>query len=154
MTLVLLVGMLALCVSSLLISETLFPALRMADDFAARQLHAGMAYWLLLIVAVHLGLRWPLLMAIAVKHIGLTKPHAVRTVLLRVIALGTCVQGVFSAMALNVPGRLLFQLQMDGWTFESGAAAFFGHCIAVMGLVGCLTFYGLRTWEWLRRVAR
>jgi hypothetical protein len=149
LTLVLLAGMLALCATSLLISETLFPAIRMADDFAARQVHAGVAYWLLLIGAVHLGLRWSLLMAVTAKCLALNNTHAVRTALLRVIALGTAVQGVFSAVALHVPSRLLFQLQMDGWSFDTGAASFFGHCIAVMSLVVCLTFYGARAVDWL-----
>ena len=154
LTLLLLAGMLALCVTSLLISETLFPALRLANDFTARQVHAGVAYWVLLIVAVHLGLRWSLLMALSAKYMGLDKPHTVRTILLRMIALGTAVQGVSSAMILNVPSRLFFEMQMDGFSFEAGAASFFGHCIALMSLVGSLTFYGVAAGEWLRRTVR
>ena len=70
-TLVLMATMLTLLVSSLVISETLFADLRLADDFTVRQFHASIAYWLLVVVAIHLGLRWPMLMAIARKQFGI-----------------------------------------------------------------------------------
>ena len=151
LTLVLLAGMLALLGTSLVISETLFARLRLADDFTARQVHAGVAYWLLLIVAVHLGLRWPLLMGVARKLLGIARPNAVRTLALRLMAIGIAVQGVFSAQALNLRSRLLFQMSLDWWNFEESVAGFFGHCLAVAGLAICLTYYSL---QWLQRRQR
>lgn len=151
LTLVLLAGMLALLGTSLVISETLFARLRLADDFTARQVHAGVAYWLLLIVAVHLGLRWPLLMGVARKLLGIARPNAVRTLVLRLMAIGIAVQGVFSAQTLNLRSRLLFQMSLDWWNFEESAAGFFGHCLAVVGLAICLTYYTL---QWLQQRQR
>lgn len=151
LTLVLLAGMLVLLGTSLVISETLFAGLRLADDFSARQVHAGIAYWLLLIVAVHLGLRWPLLMGVARKLLGIARPNAVRTLALRLIALATAVQGVFSAQVLDLRSRLLLQMSLDWWNFEASVAGFFGHCLAVAGLLICLTYYTLL---WLQRRQR
>lgn len=151
LTLVLLAGMLALLGSSLVISETLFAGLRLDDDFSARQVHAGIAYWLLLIVAVHLGLRWPLLMAVARKLLGIAQASALRTLLLRLMALGIALQGLASAQVLNLRARLLFQMSLDWWNFEESVAGFFGHCLAVAGLCICLTYYTLL---WLQRRRR
>ena len=151
LTLVLLAGMLALLGTSLVISETLFAALRLADDFTARQIHAGIAYWLLVIVAIHLGLRWPLLMAVTSKLLGIKKPTAVRTAVLRLVAIGIAVQGVYSAGALNLRSRLLFQMSLDWWNFEESVAGFFGHCSAFAGLCMFVTYYAV---QWQLRYKR
>ena len=151
LTMVLLAGMLALLGTSLVISETLFAALRLADDFTARQIHAGIAYWLLVIVAIHLGLRWPLLMAVTSKLLGIKKPNAVRTALLRLVAIGIAVQGVYSAGALNLRSRLLFQLSLDWWNFEESVVGFFGHCAAFAGLCMFVTYYAV---QWQLRYKR
>ena len=146
LTMVLLAGMLALLGTSLVISETLFAALRLADDFTARQIHAGIAYWLLVIVAIHLGLRWPLLMAVTSKLLGIKTPNAVRTAVLRLVAVGIAVQGVYSAGALNLRSRLLFQMSLDWWNFEESVAGFFAHCAAFAGLCMFVTYYAVQ-WQ-------
>lgn len=151
LTLVLLVGMLALLGTSMVISETLFADLRLDDDFTLRQVHAGIAYWLLIVVAIHLGLRWPLLMAVASKLFGFKGSNAVRTSILRVAAAGIALQGVFSALALNLPARLLFQLSLDWWNFEESVAAFFLHCMAIAGLCIFFMHYSM---HWVRRRMR
>lgn len=144
LTLLLLAGMLVLLATSLVISETVFAELRWDDDFTVRRLHAGAAYWLLLVVAIHLGLRWPLLMATASRLFGITQPSRARTVLLRSIALGIAVQGVSSAQALNLRTKLLFQISLDWWDFGASVASFFGHCLAFAGLCMAATHYAMR----------
>nr|WP_315425823.1 DUF4405 domain-containing protein [uncultured Albidiferax sp.] len=148
LTFVVLAGMLALLGTSVVISETLFAGLRLDDDFTVRQIHAGIAYWLLVIVAIHLGLRWPLLMAVASRLFGIEEKNAIRTCILRLAAAGIAVQGVFSVLALNLPSRLLFQLSLDWWNFEESVAGFFLHCMAIAGLCMFLTYYTMR---WLQR---
>jgi Domain of unknown function (DUF4405) len=152
LTFVLLAGMLVLLVSSLVISETLFADFRLTDDFTARQIHAGVAYWLLLIVAVHLGLRWALLMAVSRRLFDIVETNTMRTSVLRVIAMAIAAQGICSMVALNVHSRLLFQLSLDWWNFEESAWGFFGHCLAVVGFWAFVTHYTMhRLSRWRRR---
>lgn len=151
LTFVLLIGMFALLATSLVISETLFADFRLDNDFTARQIHVGIAYWLLLIVAIHLGLRWPLLMATVRRVFGLMEANAVRTAVLRLVATAIALQGVYSALALNLRYRLLFQMTLDWWSFEESVVGFFGHCLAVMGLCIFLVHY---TMQWLGRIKR
>ncbi|SDZ70822.1 protein of unknown function [Variovorax sp. YR266] len=148
---VLLAGMLVLLITSLTISETLFAGLRLDGDVSARQIHAGVAYWLLLVVAVHLGLRWPLLTAVARRLLGIEGTNVARTVVLRLIAAGIALQGVRSALALNLQARLLFQTSLDWWNFEESVAGFFGHCMAVAGLCTFITYWAM---QWLHRRRR
>ena len=151
MTFVLLSGMLALLSTSLLISETLFAELRLADDFSARQIHASIAYWLMVIVAIHLGLRWPMLMAIAQKQLGIVKTNAAVTTVLRLMAFGIAIQGIYSVIALNLHSRLLFQMSLDWWNFEESVAGFFGHCLAIVGLFVFVTHYAVQ-WRTKRQI--
>jgi hypothetical protein len=151
LTYVLLAGMLALLSTSLVISETLFSNLRLDDDFMVRRIHAGIAYWLLIVVAIHLGLRWPLLMAVARRLLGVVEVNAARSAVLRLVAIGIAIQGVCSVLTLNLRSKLLFQMSLDWWNFEESVVGFFGHCTAIAGLCAFLTYY---TMQWLQRRKR
>jgi hypothetical protein len=150
LTLLLLAGMLLLLATSLVISESVFANLRWDDDFTMRRLHAGVAYWLLVVVSIHLGLRWPLLMVTASRLLGIHSPSRARTALLRMMALGIAIQGVISAQALNLHARLLFHMSLDWWDFGTSVAGFFGHCMAFAGLCIGVTYYGVR-WQQRRK---
>lgn len=151
LTYVLLAGMLALLSTSLVISETLFADLRLDDDFMVRRIHVGIAYWLLIVVAIHLGLRWPLLMAVARKLLGIVEVYPARSAVLRLIAIGIAIQGVCSVVTLNFRSKLLFQMSLDWWNFEESILVFFGHCTAIAGLCLFVTYY---TMQWLQRGKR
>ena len=144
LTWLLLAGMLALLCSSLVISETVFQPWRWNDDFMVRRIHAGGAYWLMLVVAIHLGLRWPLLMGLAIKVMRVTKPSAMASIVLHLMAIAIAAQGVYSAMKLNLYDKLLFRMTLDWWDFNESVAGFFGHCVAVMGLCMFLTHHAVK----------
>lgn len=86
-TFLLLVAMLALLVTSVLISHALSGVMSPFGGFTVRQIHTLAAYWVLVIVAVHLGLRWPMLMGVARKLARITQPSDARTLVLRMIAI-------------------------------------------------------------------
>jgi alkylhydroperoxidase/carboxymuconolactone decarboxylase family protein YurZ len=143
-TLVLLVAMLALLVTSVLISETLADLLPV-PSVTARQIHILAAYWVLVIVAVHLGFRWPLLMATARSLLGLSQPNRWRTYALRLAAAAVAAHGVWSFYVLGIGTKLAMKVTLlDMWNFEESAAGFFVHCGAVAGLIISLTYYGLK----------
>ena len=62
------------------------------------------------------------------------------------IAVGIAVQGVYSAGALNLRSRLLFQMSLDWWNFEESVAGFFAHCAAFAGLCMFVTYYAAQ-WQ-------
>ena len=78
-TLLLLIAMLALLVTSVLISNTLSGFMSAYGGFTVRQIHTLAAYWVLVIVSIHLGLRWPMIMGVARNLFGISKASAVRT---------------------------------------------------------------------------
>ena len=143
LTFALLLAILGLLVTSLLISSTLAHLMPPWGGFTTRQIHAAIAWWLLVIVAAHLGFRWPLLMATARSLLGLREQTWRRTLALRAVAAAVAMAGVLSVQRLSLPDKLTMRMTLDWWSFEEGAAGFFLHGGAVVGLVIVLTYYGL-----------
>ncbi len=146
-TFVLLAAMLALLVTSVLISNVLSTFLPAWGGFTVRQIHTLAAYWVLVVVAVHLGLRWPMLMGVARNLFGIRKPSALRTFVLRAIAFGIALQGIWSGTVLGLGGKLTMRMTLDWWNFEESVAGFFVHCAAFAGLVIVVTYTGLKLIE-------
>lgn len=140
--------MLTLLATSIVISRSLFSALPVASSFGARQLHAQAAYWALMIVAIHVGMRWPMIMISARSWLRLGSPNACRTWIMRVVALSIAAYGIHSWTVVGTGSRLLAEMTINFWNFEEAALHFFLHQGAVAGLLICVTHY---TTRWLLR---
>jgi hypothetical protein len=151
-TFLLLAGMAALLVTSVLISNTLSGFMPSFGGFTTRQIHVLAGYWVLVIVAIHLGLRWPMLMGVARNLFGITQSSALRTFVLRVLAAAIAIHGIWSSFALGVGTRLAMQTTLDWWSFEDAVVGFFVHCLAIVGLYIAVTYYAMNwTQHWSRR---
>jgi Domain of unknown function (DUF4405) len=150
-TFVLLVAMLALLVTSVLISNTLSGFMSAYGGFTVRQIHTLAAYWVLVIVSIHLGLRWPMIMGVARTLFGIANASVVRTLALRAAAVVIAVLGIWSSFELSLGTKLAMQVTLDWWNFEESVAGFFVHCIAIAGLSMVMTYYAVR---WLQRRKR
>jgi len=132
---------LILLATSIVISQSLFSALPIASSFSARQLHAQAAYWALVIVAVHVGMRWSMIMTSMRSWTRLGAPNAGRTWILRVLALSIAAYGIHSWTVIGTGSRLLAEMTLNFWNFEEAALHFFLHQGAVAGLLICVTHY-------------
>jgi hypothetical protein len=140
-----------LLITSVLISNTL-SAFMPSFGFTARQIHVFAGYWVLIIVSIHLGLRWPLLMGVARKLFGISLSSAARTFVLRVLAAAIAIHGIWSSFALDVGTRLAMQTTLDWWNFEDAVVGFFVHCLAIVGLYIAVTYYTVNWMQhWNRR---
>lgn len=149
-TAALLVTMLVLLGTSILISNALSEIFSAWGGFTVRQIHTLAAYWALVIVSVHLGLRWPIVMAAGRSLAGIREPSAVRTALLRGFAFLIAAYGVWSSFKLAIGTKLRMEMTLDWWNFEASVAGFFIHALAVSGLYISLTYYA----TWWRRSRR
>jgi hypothetical protein len=77
--------MIALLVTSAVISQAVFAFLDLTSTFTARQIHALLGYLALLIAGVHVGLQWAVVMNVARHRFGLKAPHPGRTLALRTL---------------------------------------------------------------------
>ena len=136
--------MLVLLATSVLISETLSEFLPSSAGFGARQIHTLAAYWALIIVAIHLGLRWPMLMGVARNVFGISTPNTARTLALRTVTAAIALYGIGSRFELGLGAKLSMQMTLDWWDFEEAVIGFFVHCAAIAGLVIAVTYYGMK----------
>jgi len=150
-TALLLIAMLALLITSMLISNTLSDFILPYGGFTARQIHTLAAYWVLVIVALHLGLRWPMIMGVVRALFGIAKASAARTLALRAIAVAIAIHGIWSSFELGLGTKLIMQVTLDWWNFEESVAGFFIHCIAIGGLCIFLTYYPMKWIQHRRR---
>ena len=140
----LLTTMLALLVTSVIISQTVFSFLPLTSSFTARQIHTFAAYLSLVIAAVHLGLHWSMIMGLVHSRFGVTSESKVRTFVLRGLATLIAAFGVHSLFAVNVGSKLFMQTTIEFWDFQTSTAAFFVHHAAIIGLCVFVSHYGLR----------
>jgi hypothetical protein len=133
--------MLILLATSIVISRSLFSALPIASSFGARQLHAQAAYWALVISAVHVGIRWSMIMTLMRSWLRLRASNAGRTWILRVVALSIAAYGIHSWTVIGTGSRLLAEMTLSFWNFEAAALHFFLHQGAVAGLIICVMHY-------------
>jgi hypothetical protein len=143
-TLALLIAMVVLLVTGVLISNALSAFLPPWGGFTVVQIHTLAAYWVLVIVAIHLGLRWPMLIGVARTLLGISRPNALRTLALRLIAAMIAAHGIWSFSALSIGTKLSMRMSLDWWNFEESVAGFFIHRMAITGLVMVTTYYGLK----------
>ena len=140
-TLGLLVAMLALLVTSVVISRTVFSFLALDGGFGVRQMHALAAYWSLVFVSIHLGLRWQKVMNAVRSALNVVGTSTARTAALRLVAAALALHGLQASFAMGVGAKLTLQMSLDGWDFEASALGFFLNWLSIVGLYAVLTHY-------------
>ncbi|MEI3853923.1 MULTISPECIES: DUF4405 domain-containing protein [unclassified Ensifer] len=150
LNLTLLVTMVTLLTTSILISQSLFGFLAVGGR-SARDAHILAAYWALIIVSIHLGLHWSIVMNVVRSLLGIRRNHRGRTTLLRLAACGIATCGVYSSFELDVGSRLLLVPTMQFWDFNEGAAGFFLRVASITGLYVAAGHYGITAIQASRR---
>jgi hypothetical protein len=140
-TVSLLMIMLALVVTSVIISQKVFSFLPMASTPTSRQIHALVAYLVLLAVGAHLGLHWSMILGIVRRWSGVTNKSNLRTFILRAAAVVIAAYGLHSLYVVNVWAKLFMHMTLEFWDFETSTPAFFLHHIAIVGLCALLSHY-------------
>lgn len=139
--LLLIVNMMILLLTSIAISKSLFSALSIPDSIYMREIHWFSAYWVMVIVGIHLGLHWVRVMALSRSILKVSSANAARTWLLRVSAALLAGVGVWSFSVLGVWNHLTFTYSLDVWNFKTSVTPFFGHWAAVVALPAIATHY-------------
>jgi hypothetical protein len=137
------IGMTVMLVTSFLVSRDLFPFTALSGAFAVREIHMFAAYWLLLIIAVHLGTRWSVVMNTVRATLGLSSRNAARTMALRAAALVTALWGVKSSFKMAFGAKLMLTYSLDMWDFNESTFGFFINYASIVGLYAAATHYGL-----------
>ena len=147
---VIFVGLVLSACTGIMLSKHVFRFLSMETGMAdARELHLRSGYWNFILLSLHLGLHWIMIIGVIGKRCqnksGLLKWLAL------LLAAGIAAYGIHALLARNVTDYLLGTI---GFAFVDEAepiARFLLDCLAIMGLFVCLGHYGAKL---LRSVSR
>jgi hypothetical protein len=101
-----LVTMVLMMVSAVLISSDIFPFIPINNDMTLRQIHVQTAYWGFIIMAVHIGFSWGMIINSMRRMTGITGTNRIRTIGMRILAVLIVVYGVHSSFEGEMGSKL------------------------------------------------
>lgn len=149
-TLVLLTVAVTLLITSLLVSREIFSFIQVNNGFLLRQIHTLAAYWILVLMSVHVGLHWPLIMAVMGQLFPAGRLGRRRAALARLAGASAMLGGLWACLDRGLGAKLLMRHSFDYWA--GSAAGFFTTYLLIMALFIGLTHYSLLFYK--RRQAR
>ena len=146
LALLVLLTMLGSMVSGIMMSRYAFAFLDIHGGMSlARTIHMVCAYWGFIFLSAHLGLHWSMIMGMAKKAAGIKRRSAVRTAVLRVLALLLAGFGVYAFWKNQITDYLFLKSQFVFFDFSQPPAQFFVEYLAMMGLFAAVSYYLGRT---------
>jgi hypothetical protein len=112
-----------------------------------RQIHTTVAYWGLLLIAVHIGLHWGMFINTAGNMTGITSKNHVRTIIARLLAFLIVITGVWWSFDRDMFSKLFQGFSFDYWDEERPALLFFAANLSIMAIYIFLTYYILKLCE-------
>ncbi len=142
-----LISMIGLMVSGIIMSREVFAFLPIDGGMSlARILHMLAAYWGFILMSVHLGLHWGMILGM-IRKIGRANSSRVRTWILRISALAISGFGVYAFLKNNIADYLFVRSQFVFFDMEQPLFFFFAEYLAMMGLWVCIAYYVTRLFQ-------
>lgn len=131
--------MLGLMVSGIIMSRDVFSFLPIDGGMGfARILHMVTAYWGFLLMSVHLGLHWGIIMGIVRKIRKQRRISRLQTWILRILAALISGFGIYAFLKHNLISYMLLENQFVFFNMQQPLISFITEYIAMMGLWTCL----------------
>lgn len=138
-----LISMIVVMISSVPISMDVFPFITASNGMAWRQIHALTSYWGFILMAVHIGMSWGMIINSVRKMAGITHTSRVLTIVLRVLAVLIVVYGVQTSLERDI-GYKLTIYNPFGSGFDNSAIRFLIDYLSIMGIYISGTHYTLK----------
>lgn len=134
--------MLGLMVSGIILSRKVFAFLPISGGTAlARRLHILSSFWGFVMMALHLGLHWNMIIGMVRKAAGPVSSKTLR-IILRAAAALIAVYGVYAFIKNKFLSYMFLTTPFVFFDFERPAALFFTEYIAIMELFIFIAHYG------------
>jgi len=148
----LLVIMVCLPVSGIMMSHHVFVFLPISSSGTTltRTMHLLASYWGFVLMSVHLGLHWGMLMGVARKIIRIREVSSIRTIILRAVTILIAAYGVYAFMHRDIGSYRLLENRFVFFDFDEPLVLFFADYLAIMGLFACVSYYASKM---LQRIA-
>lgn len=136
-----LLSMFGLMVSGIILSREVFTFLPISGGIAlARPLHVLSAFWGFVLMVLHLGMHWNMVLGMARKAAG-PVPSKPRRTLLRVAAALVAGYGLYAFLKNQFPSYMFLTSSFVFFDFDRPVLLFYAEYIAIMGLFIFLAHY-------------
>lgn len=150
LVILILICILGSMVSGIILSRHVFAFLEIRGLSApARVIHMTCAYWGFVLMSLHLGIHWGMMMGMAGKIFP--KPSKARTWILRLAGIGIAGYGVYAFIKRDILSYLLMQVQYVFFNFEEPVIFFILDYMAAMGLFVFIGYYLRKGLAWKRQ---
>ena len=150
LVILILICILGSMVSGIILSRHVFAFLEIRGLSApARVIHMTCAYWGFVLMSLHLGIHWGMMMGMAGKIFP--KPSKARTWILRLAGIGIAGYGVYAFIKRDILSYLLMQVQYVFFSFEEPVIFFILDYMAAMGLFVFIGYYLRKGLAWKRQ---
>ncbi|MDL2315592.1 DUF4405 domain-containing protein [Desulfovibrio sp. OttesenSCG-928-A18] len=143
--------MAALCVCGVLNSRHIFGFSRFIDGDGVRQIHSLAAYWGLILVGIHAGLHWDIIMVAARKAFGGNGTRKSAALPLRVLAIVIAGLGMWASYERDMASKLFLGFSFDFWNPDWPLVFFYACNLAIMGMYAFVAHYALKILQQLSR---
>ncbi|AIF50308.1 protein of unknown function DUF4405 [Pelosinus sp. UFO1] len=132
--------MMLLIVMAVLISQTIFAAVSLNGDIVAHQLHMMAGYWFFILVSIHLGLHWEMLVGKMYRwlEISCTSRDIMVSRIFSIFIIG---YGSYVSFSRHIGSKLLVQHTFSNWATAPSMSSFVFDYLAIMGCYIGVTYY-------------
>lgn len=135
-------AMLGLMVSGILLSNHVFAFLSIRGSLSfARLLHIAASHWGYVLMALHLGLHWGMVLGLVKKALHIKQPSRAGKILLPILGAGMALYGLTVWIRRDFPTYMLLRTQFVFLDFSEPVVLFYLDYLALMGTFAFLAYY-------------
>ena len=128
--------------TGIMMSRHVFSFLSVSSGMGtARLVHMAACYWGFVLMSLHLGLHWGMMMTKMRQSLPSTSPSRIRTVILRIVAAAIAVYGAYVFISRNLITYMLLQTQFVFLDFGESPIFFYIDYLAMAGLFVWIAYY-------------
>ena len=147
--LLLIIIMVALPVSGIMMARRTFQFIHFRSGTAsARLIHLLASYWGFVLMCLHLGLHWNMVLGMARRVMHIKEGLLWRTWLLRIVVAFVAVYGAYAFLIRGFTEYMFLRTQFVFYDFGDPLSSFFMDYLAVMALFVCIGNYIAKVIVW------
>lgn len=129
--------------SGIVMSQYVFAFLPIRGGMSlARLVHLVCVYWSFILMSLHLGLHWNMILGVVRKVGGNPAPSPMRTFVLRLMAAAVAAYGIYGFVKHRLVDYLFLRTMFVFFDYEQPSLQFLAEYLAMMGLWIFLAHYG------------
>lgn len=140
-SLVLVAAMIVLALCGILNSRHVFAFSHFFDGEYIRQIHTTTAYWSLVLVGIHAGLHWPMIMGRVGTWFAFGTRRERTSLLSRGLVCAVLAFGIWASCERDMASKLFLGFSFDFWPPDRPLALFYACHLAIMGVYGFVAHY-------------